>query len=597
MRALYCLLLICSLLPLSGCADLNISNPFETKSSDGSEVYFDQFPDVPIPRDMSVDAKRSLISVAQDGTKTGLITVEGRVDKPSLANAMILNMNRQGWNLRGAAIGSKTMHLYEKGERYAVIYYYEQTTTASHGNLGHDPARRRRPADHGQRRGRRRNGRGRQLFPVLLSDAQHIHGHGRRWRRAPAGPEPVMDAHLAFRGVGGPRLHLGVCGSVAAYRALDLVRQWQDAGVSVSATLTPSAQKFVTPLTFAALGAAPVYTAPFDDPQAPSPFAHLEPGQVAQALVIAPASAATIARLAQGQADELLACQALAFRGKAVIAPAMNPAMWSHPATQANIATLRERGCVVVEPGCGRTACGEEGQGRLADLREIYLAGLRALAPQDMEGIRVMVTLGPTREHWDGLRFWTNPSTGTMGAAVAVAAWLRGARVEAVCGPGTPWLPAGIARHNVGSARHMLEAAASVWPQCDAGVFTAAVADFSPVPPAQGGDKKFKKSDAPDGFDVHFAPNPDILKTLAADRRPDQKVVGFAAESQNLEDSVRGKLVSKKADMVVGNLLQDGFGTPDNTVFVADASGREERWAHLSKTDVAWRLLSWLLSR
>ena len=118
MRALYCLLLICSLLPLSGCADLNISNPFETKSSDGSEVYFDQFPDVPIPRDMSVDAKRSLISVAQDGTKTGLITVEGRVDKPSLANAMILNMNRQGWNLRGAAIGSKTMHLYEKGERH-----------------------------------------------------------------------------------------------------------------------------------------------------------------------------------------------------------------------------------------------------------------------------------------------------------------------------------------------------------------------------------------------------------------------------------------------------------------------------------------------
>ena len=165
MRALYCLLLICSLLPLSGCADLNISNPFETKSSDGSEVYFDQFPDVPIPRDMSVDAKRSLISVAQDGTKTGLITVEGRVDKPSLANAMILNMNRQGWNLRGAAIGSKTMHLYEKGERYAVDLLLRADHHRSHGNLGHDPARRRRPADHGQRRGRRRNGRGRQLFP------------------------------------------------------------------------------------------------------------------------------------------------------------------------------------------------------------------------------------------------------------------------------------------------------------------------------------------------------------------------------------------------------------------------------------------------
>lgn len=408
-----------------------------------------------------------------------------------------------------------------------------------------------------------------------------------------------MDAHLAFRATGWEkaRLHLGVCGSVAAYRALDLVRQWRDAGLSVSATLTPAAQKFVTPLTFAALGAEPVYTRAFEDPQAPSPFAHLEPGQIAGALVIAPASAATIARLAQGQADELLACQALAFRGKTVIAPAMNPAMWEHPATQANVALLRSRGCEIVEPGCGRTACGDEGRGRLADLREICLAGLRALAPQDLAGRRIMVTLGPTREHWDGLRFWTNPSTGTMGAAVAVAAWLRGARVEAVCGPGAPWLPAGIARHDVVSARRMLEAASSVWPGCDAGVFTAAVADFSPLPPAGHGDRKFKKSDAPDGFDVHFAPNPDILKTLAAARRPDQKVAGFAAESQDLEDSVRGKLVSKKADLVVGNLLQDGFGTADNTVFVADAAGREERWTRLSKTDVAWRLLSWLLSR
>lgn len=131
MRALCCLLLACLLLPISGCAELNISNPFEKKTADGSEVYFDQFPDVPIPRDMSVDAKRSLISVAQNGTKTGLITAEGRVDRPSLANAMITNMNKQGWQLRGAAIGSKTMHLYEKGDRYAVIYYYEQTTTAA----------------------------------------------------------------------------------------------------------------------------------------------------------------------------------------------------------------------------------------------------------------------------------------------------------------------------------------------------------------------------------------------------------------------------------------------------------------------------------
>ncbi len=393
-----------------------------------------------------------------------------------------------------------------------------------------------------------------------------------------------------------PRLHLGVTGSIAAYRAPDLVRQWQDAGLSVSVTLTAAAQKFITPLTFTALGAAPVYTSLFDDPQAPSPFAHLEPGQVAQALVIAPASASTLARLAQGQADEILACQTLAFRGRPVIAPAMNPAMWSNPATQANIATLRSRGYAVVEPGWGRTACGEEGQGRLADLREIYLAGLCALAPQDMRGMRVLVTLGPTREHWDGLRYWTNPSTGAMGASIAVAAWMRGARVEAICGPGTPWLPSGIVRHDVDSAREMFETASDLWPQCDTGVFTAAVADFSPEP-AGDAAHKFKKSSAPDGFSIRFIPNPDILKTLSLSRRPEQKVIGFAAESMDLETSVRGKLVSKKADLVVGNLIRDGFGTADNTVFVADASGREERWTHLSKPDVAWRLLSWLLSR
>lgn len=279
-----------------------------------------------------------------------------------------------------------------------------------------------------------------------------------------------------------------------------------------------------------------------------------------------------------------------------MIAPAMNPRCGPIPPPRPTLLRSGSRGYAVVEPGWGRTACGEEGQGRLADLREIYLAGLCALAPQDMRGMRVLVTLGPTREHWDGLRYWTNPSTGAMGASIAVAAWMRGARVEAICGPGTPWLPSGIVRHDVDSAREMFETASDLWPQCDAGVFTAAVADFSPEP-AGDAAHKFKKSSAPDGFSIRFIPNPDILKTLSFSRRPEQKVIGFAAESMDLETSVRGKLVSKKADLVVGNLIRDGFGTADNTVFVADASGREERWTHLSKPDVAWRLLSWLLSR
>lgn len=405
-----------------------------------------------------------------------------------------------------------------------------------------------------------------------------------------------MDAHLAFC-LPRRRLHLGVCGSVAACRAPELVRQWQDAGAAVSVTLTPAGGKFVTPLTFEALGAAPVTTAMFDDARAPSPFAHLEPGQTADAMIIAPASAATLARLASGQADDLLACQALAFAGPLVVAPAMHPRMWSHPATQANVALLRGRGARVVEPGFGRTACGEEGQGRLADLREVFLAGLAALAPQDLAGTTVLVTLGPTREAWDAVRFWSNPSTGVMGAALAVGAWLRGAVVHAVCGPGAPWLPSGVRRHDVTSAREMFAAARDLWPGADAGLFTAAVADFSPEPFADG---KFKKNASPEGFSVRFTPNPDILRTLAADRRPassphgPQKVMGFAAESGDLEAAVRHKLRAKGADMVVGNLISDGFATVDNTVFVAHADGREERFERLPKAELAWRLLSWL---
>ena len=410
-----------------------------------------------------------------------------------------------------------------------------------------------------------------------------------------------MDAHLDFR-FPGKRLHLGVCGSVAAYRSPDLARAWQDAGLAVSVTLTPSARRFVTPLPFASLGASPVYTEMFDDPDAVSVFGHLDPGQTVHAMVMAPLSAATMARLAHGQADELLACQALAFAGPLVLAPAMNPAMWQHPATQANATLLRERGCIVVEPGFGRTACGDMGQGRLADARRIVLAGLAAVAEQDMRDRTVLVTLGPTREAWDDVRFWSNPSTGTMGAALAVAAWLRGATVHAVAGPGVPWLPEGerMIRHDVVSARQMFKTADGLWPACDMGLFTAAVADFSPVPHSGG---KFKKSESPDGFSVTFAPNPDILRTLAHAARAEEAaggrkrlIMGFAAESEQLEQAVRGKLASKKADMIVGNLIADGFGTTANTVCVVDRNGRQQGWTDLPKTELAQRLLTWLLS-
>jgi len=398
--------------------------------------------------------------------------------------------------------------------------------------------------------------------------------------------------HLAFKGFLGRRLHLGICGSIAAYKALDLVRMFRDTGADVGATLTDSARQFVTPLSFEALGASPVFTAMY--PVGDDVFGHLTPGEAAHAMLIAPATATTLARLANGLGDDMLSCQALAFPAPLVIAPAMNPRMWHNAATQENWARLKTRGHVCIEPGCGRTACMEEGQGRLADLNEIYLHGLRALTPQDLAGQTVMVTLGPTREQWDGVRFWSNPSSGTMGACFAVAAWLRGATVHAVSGPGTPWLPGMITRHAVRTAREMFEAAEGLWPSMDIGVFTAAVADYAPVP---YGSEKFKKG-ADDGLTVQFTPTTDILKTLGATKKDGQRIVGFAAETSAVQENALKKLRAKNADMVVGNIVgrpDSGFQSPTNEVFVTDRNGRQEEWPVQPKTEVAWRVLDWLL--
>ena len=412
-----------------------------------------------------------------------------------------------------------------------------------------------------------------------------------------------MEGYLSFTNFSGKRLHLGICGSVAGYKSLDLLRQWKDAGILVSATLTASARQFVTPLLFEALGASPVYDAMYADKDTTGKFndifPHLTPGASCDAFAIVAASASTLARLAHGLADEVLSCQALAYPGPLVLAPAMNPRMWANPATQENWETLRRRGHHLVEPVRGRVACLEEGGGRLADSREIYLAILKALSPQDLAGKTVMITMGPTREHWDGIRFWSNPSTGSMGAAVAVAAYLRGATVHAVCGPtagpDTPWMPSAITRHNVVSAKDMFAAASDIWPKADISVFTSAVADFAPK---AIGSEKFKKDGAKEGFSVEFTPNPDILQTLASGKKSHQRVVGFAAETSNVEESARQKLVRKNADMIVGNTVNtedSGFGDGTNAGFVVDRTGGHEAWPVMSKADMAWRIFDWLL--
>ncbi|MDR2123971.1 MAG: bifunctional phosphopantothenoylcysteine decarboxylase/phosphopantothenate--cysteine ligase CoaBC [Desulfovibrio sp.] len=387
------------------------------------------------------------------------------------------------------------------------------------------------------------------------------------------------------------RLHLGVCGSAAAYKAVEVMRMLQRSGVSVGVCLTEAAQRFISPLTFAALEASPVYTRFFADDE--GVFAHLEPGGCAHAMLIAPAGAATLARLAGGSADTLLAAQALAFDGPLLLAPAMNPRMWAHPATRRNMEILLERGARCIRPADGRAACGDTGEGKLAPVPEIVFAAAAALLPQDWAGRRVLLTLGPTRERWDDVRYWSNPSTGRMGAALACAAALRGAAVSAVAGPGVPALPAPVRRIDVVSAEDMLAAALEVWPHADTGIFAAAVADFAPTPYGAG---KFKKSGAA-SLSVDFTRNPDILGELGKLARPEQKILGFAAESENLEANARGKLRAKKMHLTAANLLgrpDSGFGGDKNTLYVVDCRGREEHWQAMSKADAAWRLLDWL---
>ncbi len=424
-------------------------------------------------------------------------------------------------------------------------------------------------------------------IPYKLSDLSHVRGMG---------------------------IHLGVCGSIAAFRSLDLVRWWLKSGLHVSATLSQAAERFITPLSFKALGANPVYTNMWDDEQI---FGHLEPGQNMHAMVIAPASASTLAQLAHGDASSMLACQALAFDGPILLAPAMNPRMWNNTATQHNIEILSKRGFEIISPDIGNTACGDEGQGRLADIRHIWLMSIKALTPQDMQGQKVLITLGPTREQWDAVRFWSNPSTGTMGTALAIAAWLRGAEVHAICGPITAdagYFPVhqNLHRYDVKSAHEMFTAAADIWQSAEhninMGIFTAAVADYSPIPFEHGQKIKFKKHEQKDGLQINFSPTKDILRTLASEKKSEQKILGFAAETpagndassldSALLEAVRYKLQNKGADIIAGNNIcasDSGFGTSTNSMVVADKHGREEIWPSLSKFDVAWRLCSWLL--
>jgi phosphopantothenoylcysteine decarboxylase/phosphopantothenate--cysteine ligase len=396
-----------------------------------------------------------------------------------------------------------------------------------------------------------------------------------------------MNNHLYFNTFSGKRVHLGVTGSIAAFKSLELLRMFKKCGLEVSVTLTSGAQEFIRGLSFEALGAYKVWEKMF--PVGDDVFGHLEPGQAADAMLIAPASASTLANITYGLANEILSCQALAFDGPMLVAPAMNPRMWNAAATVENCEVLRRRGVKFIGPDCGDVACGDHGSGRLAPLEAIFCETLRTVAPDDLSGKKVLITLGPTREKWDAVRFWSNPSSGLMGASIAMAAWLRGADVTVVSGPVDWWFPADIKVVKVDSADQMFEAATSRWPDMDIGCLSAAVADFKPVP---HGEHKFKKEGA-DNLTVSFSPNRDILKTLGSMKKESQQLIGFAAETQNIEQSAQKKLHAKNLDLIVANPVNKpgaGFKSVTNSVYVCDKNGRSEEWPDLPKTEIAWRI-------
>jgi phosphopantothenoylcysteine decarboxylase/phosphopantothenate--cysteine ligase len=377
----------------------------------------------------------------------------------------------------------------------------------------------------------------------------------------------------------GRRILLGVCGGIAAYKAADLVRRLRDAGAAVRVVMTANAEHFVGAATFQALSGEPVRTSLWD-PQAEAAMGHIELARWADTLLIAPATGDTIARLAHGHADDLLTTLALATDAPLVLAPAMNRLMWAHPATQANVAMLRDRGARVIGPGSGDQACGEVGEGRMAEPLDIVAALASSSEAGALAGRRVLVSAGPTYEDLDPVRFIGNRSSGRMGFAVAQAAAAAGADVVLVAGPVALPTPPRVRRIDVRSAAQMRDAVLDEAVNADVYVGAAAVADYRPVERAPG---KIKKTAA--SLELALERTPDILAELATlPQRP--MLVGFAAETDDVEAYARDKLARKDLDLIAANRVGEGIGmeTSDNALVVF---GRDGSCVELPRADKA----------
>ncbi|WP_372359181.1 bifunctional phosphopantothenoylcysteine decarboxylase/phosphopantothenate--cysteine ligase CoaBC [Xanthomonas axonopodis] len=421
-----------------------------------------------------------------------------------------------------------------------------------------------------------------------------------------------MIGSTQARPLDGQRLLLCVGGGIAAYKSLELVRRLRDAGAQVQVAMTGGAQQFVTPLSFQALSGQPTRTTLWDS-AAEQAMGHIELARWADRVIVAPATADLLARLAHGLADDLVTTLCLATTAPLTVAPAMNHRMWLHPATQANIATLRARGVAVVGPDDGPLAEGESGPGRLAEPAAILaaLAGGAAVAsaaPEDaksvaapvfipsstqLEGLRIVISAGPTFEDLDPVRYVGNRSSGKMGYALAAAAARQGAYVVLVSGPVHQTTPEGVQRIDVRSAAQMRDAVLGAFP-ADIYIGAAAVADYTPKRVVS---QKIKKTG--ETLTLELVRTPDILSEVAAQTGALKLVVGFAAETHDVEHYSRGKLAAKRLDLIIANQvgIEGGGFESDNNAATAYWQGGERVFPSSSKTELADQLLALIAER
>jgi phosphopantothenoylcysteine decarboxylase/phosphopantothenate--cysteine ligase len=398
----------------------------------------------------------------------------------------------------------------------------------------------------------------------------------------------------------GKHILLGVTGGIAAYKSALLVREFVRAGAEVQVVMTPSATQFVTPLTFATLSRRDVIIEMFPpSPDQPTSqwTKHIDLGVWADVMLIAPATANTIAKIAAGMADNFLTSLVLALRGPLVVAPTMDVDMYTNTATQHNIGVLCSRGVHIVEPEAGELASGLSGPGRLPDTPVLVEAVMNVLkgTAKDLAGKRILVTAGPTQEPIDPVRYLGNRSSGKMGFAIAQAAASRGAAVTLIAGPVQLPTPAGVQRVDVNTAHEMADAVNEHFGACDALVMSAAVADFAPASPA---DSKIKREAlGTDRFVIECVKSPDILRT-AGELRTHQVLVGFALETGNGIEHARKKRAGKKLDLIVLNdprVEGAAFGSETNVVTLIGSDDKPEPLPRMQKLDVAHRILDRVL--